>query len=206
MATNTRDHTARKPSRLLPTKSGVSLALALAFTMFGGGLRMKADDAPALENQVKAAFLVKFGMFVEWPAAKRIGANEPFTIGILGKDPFGKNFDDAIKSERVNHRPVALRRGRELSELEGCQEIFICASESSRIEELLREVEGKSVLIASDDADFAKRGGMIGFIKEGGKVRFEINVAAAERAGLKLSAKLQQVGKIVAPGKFGAGE
>ena len=132
--------------------------------------------------------------------------NTPFLIGVLGNDPFGKQFDEAIKQERINGQPVEVRRGRELAELEGCRVIFISASESKRMEELLRQLDGKPVLTVADEPEFAKRGGMIGFIKEGGKVRFEINVAAAERARLKLSAKLLQVGKIVAPGRAGGGQ
>jgi hypothetical protein len=182
-----------------PRWGAVALACVIAF----GGWSVNADEAQTLEYQVKAAFIVKFAMFVEWPASARPAANEPFTIGILGQDPFGKDFDDAIKNERVSHRPVSLRRARELSELEGCQAIFISASESKRLAELLRGVERKPVLIVGEESDFAMRGGMIGFIRAGGKLRFEINPAAAERAGLKLSAKLLQVGKIVARAKTG---
>jgi hypothetical protein len=178
-------------------------AVALACVIASGGWRVNADEAQALEYKVKAAFIVKFAMFVEWPASARSAGNEPFTIGILGQDPFGKDFDEAIKNERVNHRPVSLRRARELSELEGCQAIFISASESKRLAELLRGVERKPVLIVGEETDFAKHGGMIGFIKAGGKLRFEINLAAAERAGLKLSAKLLQIGKVIVPGKSG---
>jgi len=197
MATDTRDQAGTKSAPLPALRRGVWFALA--FVMLWGGLRLKAQDAPPLENQVKAAFLVKFALFVEWPAAAtNTAASEPFTIGILGSDPFGKNFDDAIKGEKINGRPVRLRRGRELADLADCPEIFICASESKRMAGLLRGLEGKPVLTVSDGVTFAKSGGMIGFIKEGGKLRFEINAAAAERAGLKLSAKLLQVAKNVA--------
>ncbi len=178
----------------------IALACVLAF---GGGGRMKADEAAALEYQVKAAFLLKFALFVEWPAATHSGSDEPFKIGILGKDPFGKNFDDAVKSERIRGHSVQLCRAEKPSQLEGCRVIFISVSESKRCEELLRGMEGKPVLTTGDEPDFARRGGMIGFVKEKGKVRFEINVAAAERAGLRLSAKLLQVGIIVVPGKSG---
>jgi hypothetical protein len=200
MSTLTRNHAASGSKGLEPLGRAVALAVVLAVA---GGMRAKADEAALLEYQVKAAFIVKFAMFVEWPAVARPAANEPFTIGILGQDPFGRDFDDAIKNERVSHRPISLRRARELSELEGCQAIFISASESKRLAELLRGVENKPVLIVGDETDFAKRGGMIGFIKTGGKLRFEINPAATERAGLKLSAKLLQVGTIVAPAQTG---
>lgn len=203
MATNTRDNPARKFKGWLAPVSVAALALALIIL---GGAASKAEDAPPLEYQVKAAFLVKFALFVEWPAATtNADTNAPFVIGVLGKDPFGKNFDDAVKNERIHGHPVEVRRGLELSELNGCAVIFVCASESKRMEELLGKLDAKPVLTVADEPEFAKRGGMIGFIKEGGKVRFEINVAAAERAKLKLSSKLLQVGKIVAQGRAQGG-
>ncbi|MCU0783177.1 MAG: YfiR family protein [Verrucomicrobia bacterium] len=198
MSNQTHHHPASGSNGLKPGWWSVALACVLAF---GGGVRTQAGETSSLECQVKAAFLVKFAMFVEWPAATRSDGNNPFKIGIVGEDPFGKDFEDAVKSEQVNHRPVALRRARGLSELEDCQVVFICTSEANRLEELLSKVAGRPALIVGDAPDFAKRGGMIGFIKEDGKVRFEINIAAAERAGLKLSAKLLQVAKIVVPGK-----
>jgi hypothetical protein len=178
-------------------------AVALACVIASGGWRVNADEAKALEYQVKAAFIVKFAMFVEWPASARAKTNATFNIGILGDDPFGRKFDEAIRCERLDRRPVALRRARDWSGLEDCQVIFIGASESKRLAELLRGVERKPVLIVGEGTDFAKRGGMIGFINAGGKLRFEINLAAAECAGLKLSAKLLQVGQIITPARTG---
>ncbi len=159
-----------------------------------GVLPLRADDKPALEVQVKAAFLAKFAMFVEWPAAP---TNTPFVIGILGKDPFGDFLDAAAKREFANRRGIEIRRSDDLNKLAGCQIVFISASESARLSAHLAGLAGQPVLTVGDESNFAGRGGMIGFIKEAGMVRFEINTRAAELAGLKLSAKLLQVGKIV---------
>lgn len=159
-----------------------------------GVLPLRADDKPALEVQVKAAFLAKFAMFVEWPAA---ATNAPFVIGILGKDPFGDFLDAAAKREFANRRGIEIRRSDDLNKLAGCQIVFISTSESARLSSHLAGLAGQPVLTVGDESNFAGRGGMIGFIKEAGMVRFEINTRAAELAGLKLSAKLLQVGKIV---------
>ena len=204
MFTDTQNHSAREGRGRAALRRWVCLAGAAG--MLFGADRVAADEVTPIEYQVKSAFLVKFALFIEWPApASGADTNAPFVIGILGKDPFGKKFDDAVKQERIDGRPVEVRRGSELSDLTNCPVIFICASESRRMEELIAKLVAQPVLTVADEPQFAKRGGMIGFIKENGKVRFEINIAAAERAGLKLSAKLLQVGKIVAPFRGRAG-
>lgn len=158
--------------------------------------RASAETPVSLEYDVKSAFLVKFGMFVEWPTNTLNAAKSSnFTIGILGDDPFGVRFDEAVKKETVRGRTVQLKRARNLTELADCQIVFISASESVRMAELIGALAGKGILTVADEPGFASRGGMIGFIKEAGKIRFEINPGAAEKAGLKLSSKILQVGK-----------
>jgi hypothetical protein len=176
------------------------LTTCLAAVVLLGVASARAAEPPPLEYQVKAAFLVKFGLFIEsreWSAAD--AAKEPFTIGILGDDPFGDYFDKAVNGELVNGHPIRIQRARYPEELSGCQIVFISASESARLDALLARLAGQPMLTVADEPDFARRGGMIGFIKESGKVRFEINLRAAEKARLKLSSKLLQVGKIVTP-------
>ena len=147
---------------------------------------------------MKGAFLVKFGMFVEWSSNAPTGGDKGvFMIGILGADPFGSRYDELVSKEKVGGRHIQIKRGQTPAELSECQIVFISTSESARLPTVLAEFTGKGVLTVSDEPGFASRGGMIGFIKESGKVRFEINTRAAEQAGLKVSSKLLQVGKRV---------
>lgn len=160
---------------------------------------VRADEPPSLEYQVKAAFVIKFGSFVEWPS-ERHASREPFVIGILGKDPFGKAFDEAVKLERINGRPISVKRSDEAKDLLGCQIVFIHSDESGRVGSQMQSLSASGILTIGESPDFARHLGVVGFIKEKGKVRFEINTALAERSGLKISSKLLQVGKIVSDG------
>jgi hypothetical protein len=156
----------------------------------------RAQEGRELEYEVKAAFLVKFAMFVQWPTnTLAADPQAPLVVGILGEDPFGTKFDQAVKTEKVNGRTVQIRRARRAAELWDCQIVFICASEAPRYPELIAAFDTRPVLTVADGAGFASHGGMIGFFKEAGKVRFEINPPAIERAGLKASSKLLQVGR-----------
>jgi hypothetical protein len=160
-------------------------------------------DGPSLEYQVKAAFLVKLAMFVEWPPGAFATAETPLCIGILGDDPFGGQFDEAVRQERVNGRPVQIHRAREVTELLRCQIVFVSPSEMDRLAEIIRLLAAHPVLTVGDHPRFASEGGAVNFIKEKGRVRFEVNRAAVERAGLRLSAKLLQVARVLEPGQKG---
>jgi hypothetical protein len=188
-------------------------ALGFVALLLSSGARLLAADEPSLETQVKAAFLLKFAPFVEWPAGTNQSTtngaaasgvvldgvtNQCFAIGILGADPFGTVVDDAAGQEILKGRPIRLFRSLKLAELKECQVIFISDSEAKRLDKLLANLAGRPVLTVSDQPDFARRGGIIGFIKEEGRVRFEINLQAADKAGLKLRAKLLQLGRIIA--------
>ncbi len=157
----------------------------------------RASEVNAVEYGVKGAFLVKFGMFVEWPTGTFSETQSVFRIGILGDDPFGPEFEAAAQKEKIAGRTVEIRRGRRPEELKDCQIVFLSAAESARLAEWIAALGEKGILLVADAPEFVARGGMIGFIKEEGKIRFEINPAAAERAGLKISSKLLQVGKRV---------
>jgi hypothetical protein len=184
-----------KPASHCGTKCLRATVLVLLGLLFSS-IAARAQESRELEYEVKAAFLLKFAMFVQWPTnTLAADPQAPLVVGILGEDPFGAKFDQAIKIATVNGRTVQLRRARRVAELLDCQIVFICASETPRYAELIAAFNTRPVLTVADGAGFASRGGMIGFSKEAGKVRFEINSPAIDRVGLKASSKLLQVGR-----------
>lgn len=164
-----------------------------------------AEPPRYAENQVKSAFLAKFAMFVEWPAQTFPTATAPVVIGILGDDPFGPQFESALLKESVNGRAFVLKRFKEPGDLTPCQILFVSASERSRLPEIFAATRRTPMLTVGDQERFAHQGGMINLVVEGGKVRFEVNTAAVETSGLKLSAKLLQVARpvVAEPAKGG---
>lgn len=148
---------------------------------------------------MKGAFLTKFAMFVEWPGKPAPGGQQPIVIGILGDDPFGPQFEEALAKESINGRPFALKRFKDPQEAGGCQILFIGASEGPRLAEILAATRHQPILTVGDQERFAHRGGMINFVKQNGKVRFEVNTAAVTAGGLKVSAKFLQVAIPITP-------
>lgn len=161
--------------------------------------RLRAQPHPPTEYQIKAVFLYNFVHFVDWPPPAQPHQGQPFCIGVLGTDPFGGALDQAVRGETVNGNPLVVRRFRSLDEVRGCQMLFVSRSESWRMDRILRELQGQSILVVSDAEHFALDGGMIQFVTENNKVRLRINVLAARAAKLAISSKLLRPSEVVDP-------
>jgi YfiR/HmsC-like len=174
--------------RRWPSLAGVVLALALF-----GATGLIAQQPKPNEYQVKATYLYNFGRFVKWPGTFPAGKGDSFSVCVLGQDPFGSILDSTLAGEALNGKPVVLRRISKPQDAGECRILFISAKEEKHLKEILAALDEGSVLTVSDMPDFTRRGGMIQFVLEGDRVRFEINLATAESARLVLSSELLKV-------------
>ena len=142
------------------------------------------------EYEVKAAFLVNFAKFVEWPATAFSSPSAPIVVAVVGDDPFGSDLDDAIRGKTVSGHPLVARRVDWRDDLAHLHVVFISASEKRRLKDILHRLETASVLSVSDMDGFCSDGGLIAFVVENDRIRFEVNDGTAQRRGLKISSKL----------------
>jgi len=147
------------------------------------------QDTKPTEYEVEAAYLSNFGRFIE-SSQRPVTTGDSFGICVYGQDPFGSLLDAALKGESIGGAPMMARRITALDEIPGCRILFISQSKENQLPVILDSLRHAGVLTVSDIAGFTRRGGMIEFVLEGNRVRFEINVAAAQRAGLALSSQL----------------
>lgn len=155
-------------------------------------------QAPTLtENQIKAGFLFNFTKFVEWPADVFPDATSPIVLGIVGEDSFGDLLTQATAGKTVNGRTVLVKRFKDEQTLQACNILFVGALEEKHIARILERLKGSSVLTVGETAGFAQSGGVINFVVEANRVRLEINLDAALRARLKISAKVIAVARLV---------
>ncbi len=147
------------------------------------------------EYQVKAAFLYNFAKFVDWPAEAFGGSNGMLIIGVIGDDPFGGALDQAIDGKSIGGRPLAVRRLKWGQDLRSCQILFISSSERKHLSQIIQSLRGASVLTVGDMGGFNQQGGVVNFILEASKVRFEINSRGADQARLRISSKLLALAK-----------
>jgi hypothetical protein len=181
--------------RRVSTFWGLWAAVVLAATL-------RAQSAS--EYEIKAAFLYKFASFIQWPssgdtapAADMAAASTPICIGILGTDGFGQSLDQVVRGKQAGGRKFAIQHFHVAGEALHCEIVFISGSEQNRIREILRVFGGKPVLTVSEVPGFCESGGIINLRKIDDAIRFEINPASGERAGLRFSSKLLSLARLL---------
>ena len=168
-----------------------TLALAITSIVIAAPY-LHAQKSGPTENEVKSAYLYNFGKFVEWPA-KAASVGEFFSICVLGDNSFASTLETTIAGESINGKKMLVKHVAKPQDSVGCRILFISSSQQTRLKEILAELDNASVLTVSDMPEFTRRGGMIQFVVESNKVRFEVNLTSAERSGLTLSSQLLKV-------------
>jgi len=169
--------------------------LAVAVVLVIGAHSLFAQGAENREYEIKAAFLYKFINYVEWPG-NALPAGDTITLGVVGDDPFGPALDP-LNGKMVKGRKLVVKKVSTPAERKACQILFISPSEKPRVAQLLGELKDAKVLTISETEGFAERGGIINFIEERNKIRFEINPEAARRTGFTISSELLKLARIV---------
>jgi hypothetical protein len=154
------------------------------------------------EYEVKAAFIYNFAKFIEWPEGAFDGGGSDLKLCVLGNDPFGPALG-AIEGKAVRGRKIKVRRVREAGKSRGCHFLFIGASEKNKLKSILKTLASSPAVTVSDMRGFAGAGGVVQFVMEEHKVRFIVNAAAAERAGLKISSKMLRLARKVIDDRAG---
>ena len=167
---------------------GVLAAASIALTIVPLPALEPADSPRPSEYEVKAAFLYNFAKFVKWPDEELQGST--FVIAVLGQDPFGEALDKTIAGKTILDKKVEIRRLEAVSAANQAQILFVSSSEKARLAEILKALEGESVLTVGESDGFTERGGMIAFKLRSDVVRFDINLDQVERARLKMSSQL----------------
>ena len=171
------------------------LALAPSFaasTLFAQG---PASSVQPTSDDVEAAYLYNFGKFVTWPSSARTDTqagkqSTALNICVLGQDPFGPVLDQLVTNGKINDRPLAVLRLSNTDQVSDCSILFISRSEASHLESDLSSLAQFPALTVSDIPGFVEQGGIIQFVLQQNRVRFEVNLAAAHKCGLVLSSQL----------------
>ncbi len=162
------------------------MGLMLTFTLSGNPAR--ADEP--LEYDVKAAFLYKFGAYVEWPSAAFEPPSSPLTLCVLGSnDEFISILEKVAGTESINTRSVIVKPIKMVEPNLGCQIVYIDTTEKQRISQAIETLRGSNVLTVSNGGS----AGIINFVISDNRVRFNIDDDAAAQNGLIISSKLLSV-------------
>lgn len=171
-----------------------------AMVFVPGGLC--AQQAVPTEYQIKAAYLYNFGKFIRWPA-KAEAASKSFSVCVLGQDPFGPSLKAILAGQNIDGEEMVAATISKAEEAGSCRILFISSSEERRLKDIISVLDDSSVLTVSDLPSFSKKGGMVGFVSNDNKIRFEVNLNKAQRAGLTMSSELLKLAVAVRTSPIG---
>lgn len=154
-------------------------------------------DTQADEYRVKAAFLYKFGSYIEWPGSSFARADSPLAIGVMGADALADELARIVSGRSVNGRSVQVRKLRPGNSIAGLHVLFIGRADSGRLADVLIGARGRAVLTVTESDDGLELGSTINFVLVDDKVRFDVAPPPAESGGLKISARLLAVARKV---------
>lgn len=149
------------------------------------------------EYQLKAAFLYNFTKFVEWPTNRFTTTNQPLVLGVLGDNPFGAELAKAVQGRTHNGHAIVVSNLAPTVFATNVHLLFVPRGQESSFEKQLAPLHTAGVLTIGESELFASQEGIITFTTEADKIRFEINLAATETTGLKISSKLLHLAKTV---------
>ncbi|HRI43186.1 MAG TPA: YfiR family protein [Fimbriimonadaceae bacterium] len=168
----------------------MSMAWRLSTLIVAAVLAGTRAEAQSVQNEydVKAAFIYNFTKYIEWPSSALPG-NAPIVIGIVGRDPFGRSIDVLLQGKTVSGRSLRVSRlnwGDD--EVMNCHVLFVSAGSFDPAR--LAKLRGRPILTVGESPGFTAKGGIINFVIEGGRVRFDVNPDLANAAGIQISSKL----------------
>lgn len=151
---------------------------------------VNAQTSSNVELQIKAAYLLKFGNYIEWPSETFAGSDKSFRIGIIGADELADELAQMIIGRSVNGRPITVRKLRSTESTSDMHLLFIGYPSGGRLMDLLAQLQGRPTLVVTDSHEALAHGSMINFVMVDGRLRFEVAPKNAARGKIDISARL----------------
>ena len=148
------------------------------------------------EYTLKAALVLNFARFTEWPADVFDRLSGPFRLCVHGDTDVQQAFA-SLEGKKVGDRQMSIKRINRLWNVQGCHVLFVSGTDRGRLRRVFSAIEGQPVMTVGEMRGFAKSGGTINLVIEDNKIRFQINLEAARRAGLTISSRLLKLATIV---------
>jgi len=147
-------------------------------------------DAVIREAQIKAAILYNFMKFITWPSQTFSDARAPFVVGIMGDSPVTEALQEVVRGRTVSGRAIVIHKVVNADDAAVSQLLFVAESQTTEWVAVQTAIAGKPIVTVGESPPFLGTGGILNFIRQDDKVRFEINLPTAERAGLRVSYQL----------------
>ena len=171
------------------------ILFALGCALFGPRPAGAADGST--DAQVKAAFVYNFAKFTKWPATAFATPQAPIRLCLSGVDDTQAKAFAGIEGKPVQGREVRVKRNPAANEIGACNILYVGDEELRKAPVTLQAVRNAGVLTVGDNEGFADAGGVIGLFYADNRIQFEVNLAAAQRAGLKIASQVLKLARSV---------
>jgi hypothetical protein len=184
-------------AQLLRLAAGLAAGAAL-----GGrsGSALAQPVTQATEAEIKAAYLLRFIGFVEWPDAAFPGPDAPLRMGVLDADSIATELTSMARGRLLGRRPIVPQRLRGEEGVSGLHALFVGRDSKGRLPGLVASAAGQPLLTIAENGDSPVPGSAITFVVVDGKVRFDVTPRVAEQLHVKISSRLLPVARRVVLG------
>jgi hypothetical protein len=145
----------------------------------------------AQSEKFKALFMYNFTKYIEWPASVRQG---DFVIGILGTSPMAKELEIIAGKQKVGSQNIIVKTYNSIDEIENCHILYVPSGKSASLAQIIEKLSGKSVLVVTDKEGLATQGACINYIKDGDRIKYELNKKNIEKRGMVVNSSLVTLG------------
>jgi hypothetical protein len=166
--------------------------IVLLVAMSNGSVAAQSVSGTTL----KAAFLYNFAKFADWPADV-LAPGQRLSLCVLGDNAVADALEQTIKGHSTESHELTVQVVGADWPIRSCHLLYVGGLDMKGAIQLVEALKGASVFTVSDCDRFAELGGVAQLILEKDRMRFAINVAAAQRARLQLSSRLLSLAKIV---------
>lgn len=184
------------PLRSAARAPRLSAALFFAILTWAQG-RLGATPAPP-QHEVKAEFIERFTRFIDWPDSAFASPAAPFVVCAWGQSPLTTQLEQVVSRGRIKQRAVRLMQVESRDRLQACHILYVASRDRAVVRGIVASTRGRPVLSVGDQPGLAEEGLLINlFLDADGYVRFEVNLEATRVSGLKVSAKLMRLARLV---------
>jgi len=152
------------------------------------------SSANAQKEKFQSIFIYNFSKYVKWPDSMNAGK---FVIGVIGSSAMQNELKTMAATKNVNGLPIEVRQFNSAAEVKDCHILYLASSESGKIDQIVAQTNGKSILIVTDKPGLAEKGASINFVEVDGKIKFELSHQNAEQRGLKVAGSLSSLAILV---------
>lgn len=167
------------------------VVLAFAFALFATNVKA-ANDRPL--HEIHSMMLFNFAKYVNWPTNNKTGE---FVIGVMGSDEVYETLKSWYNNKSKGSQKIVIRQFNSPSEITNCEVLYLAKEASKHFDGVKAKLEGKSTLLISDKAGLGQKGSGINFKLVDGKLRFELNQKAINKANLKVSSQLSGMAIVI---------